>query len=152
MTTSFTYKRSSEGFILLPILSIILLAALILFALIQHFYTHILLTQELQQYLNAERAISPLIDTIEAQLNLIPITTPDPKDQQTLLDNSNNWPHLDENTRTYTQLIHSDSTALIYSTLIAMSDHNAQQRIIFELISICTLAERRCNPLQLTTL
>ena len=147
-----TSKKPSEGFILLPVVFMLLTATLILFALSQQLYTHILLTKEVHQYLNAETAMTEIIPTIETQLSQTTPDTPNPRDQTELLNNSDTWPSYENKYHIYSQLIHLNNNNAIYSSLIIISDHNAEQRIIYELISACTLADHQCNPLQLTQL
>ncbi len=148
-------KNPSNGFILLPIVILLLTSALILFALSHAFYTHVLLTKETQRYLNAQIMINEVIDHIEAQLSLQAQATPNPKDPSTLLNDINAWPKItinQNNAHIYSQLIHNDASYLTYESLITTGDHISQSRVIYELISTCTLAAPQCHPVQLTLL
>lgn len=148
-------KKTSEGFVLLPIVLMLIGTVLILFALSQEFTTHILLTKETHQYLDAQNILPEVSIKIEKQLSLVTPHTPDPKNQEDLLAKINTWPSDDiENNKIkiYSQLIHLNDTSATYSSLISVADRNAEQRLLYELISICTLADHQCNPLQSTLL
>jgi hypothetical protein len=148
----YNYKQASEGSILLPMVLMLFAATLILFALAEHFYVHILLTKETARYMEAQKFLAEVIPTIEQELSLNAAGIPKPRNQEELLSNIQDWPELNSNTHTYSQLIHQDSNIHTYSTLIVISDSKAEQRLIYELISSCTLADNQCNPLQLTQL
>ena len=148
-------KKPYSGFILLPVLILLLASALILFALSHAFYTHVLLTKETQRYTNAQAAINEVIEHIETQLNLQTATDINPRDAHDLLNNINAWPILTINqnqAHIYSQLIHNDDSHLTYTSLIAIGDNISQSRVIYKLISICTLAVHHCRPVQLTLL
>lgn len=148
-------KNPSKGFILLPVLILLLASALILSALSHAFYTHVLLTKEVQRYMNAQSRVNEIIDNIETQLSLEHPIDPNPQNPETLLKDINAWPTTSTHQNkihTYSQLIHKNDTHLTYESLLTIGDETSQSRVIYELVSICTLAAPHCHPVQLTLL
>jgi hypothetical protein len=99
--------------------------------------------------------INKIVDDIEMQLSLQTATDPNPKNPSDLLNDINAWPKIAINQNTahiYSQLIHNDDSDLTYASLITIGDHISQRRVIYELISTCTLALHHCRPVQLTLL
>jgi hypothetical protein len=155
MTAISTSNSNIEGMVMLPIIILLLAASLILWALAQTMYAHILLTKETQNYFIAQQTFNNIIPLLELQLSADNTQTPTPQDQTELLKHSQDWPELSpqqNNIHFYQQLIHKNNRELIYSTLITLGDHSTHQRLIYELISSCTLAEHRCHPVQSTLL
>lgn len=145
-------NTNSKGFILFPIMIMLLSASLILMGLSQEFYNHIRLVKETKLYFNAQSEVNTIIPKVETDLNLhMDDPTPaTPIDQEQLLSHINTWPKLNANTSVYSQRTHTQKQNIFYQSLINVSDNLAQQRASFELLSICTLADHRCRPVELT--
>lgn len=146
------YKNHSEGFILLPMLFMLLTAAIILMSLTHHFYAHVLFNKEVRYYFAAEAHLTDHLTEIEHDLSYLNEGTPDTQNQEVLFAQLDDWPKLDAQLSYYSQLIHKNEDALIYSTLLVSHDNLAATRLKYELISSCTLADHACHPLQLTSM
>ena len=151
------YKPQPDGFILLPMLLILLSLILLLSLQMEHFYTHVIFTREAIDYFEAEQALIKILPEIEKKLKITKEIRAQPENQETRLKNYQLWPSFSVNhyivryqiqgVQVLTDAVRSE---WYYSSLIVLGDHVVPKRIVYELISLCSLAESRCRPLQLT--
>lgn len=143
----------SKGFVLLPLLIMLLCCSLILISLSQNFYNHITLSKETELYFNAQNQNPKIEKQIEQQLSILSPKPASPIDESQLLNQINTWPSFEIDNQTihnYNQLIQQTQDNLFYVSLINISDTKAEQRLIEQLISICSLADHHCHPVELT--
>ena len=148
-------KTQRGGFVVLPVLLIILSLMLLLPVVTEQFYTHTLLAESAATYFRAQKILAQNLPEIEAMLPKLPHSHPQPQDQKVRLETYAGWQSFkvgQYTLRYQTELIRlltaNDDDVAIYSTLIGIDTEATPKLLLYELISTCALAEHVCRPLQ----
>ena len=149
--------EEDSGFILLPVLMVLLCLFLMLSVLTERFYTHIAFTHAAINYFEREKVLAEVLPIIEKKVSLEQAQIAQPKDQSVRLENYRLWPKINMGLASVSyqiQLIHGMNSStlpiLVYSTLISIGTKEVPQLDLYELVSLCSLADSRCRPLQLS--